>query len=97
MSMLPIVSAEQYAADRWPSATAGTVTVTQADGFVVCSWWKNVGSVPPYTGEYQYEWFPTSDAAYECHRLYEEGEFSRATAIGVFAAKGGMPTGGRVL
>jgi hypothetical protein len=72
--------------------------VTQADGFVVVSFWRNANSsVPPYSGEYQYEWFATSDEAYQAHREYEEGEFKRASARGIFAAKDGMPVGGRII
>ena len=83
----------------WPSPSAGAVTVTQADGFVVVSWWRTADckGVPPYSGEYQYEWFATLEQAERCHNDYEAGEFSRATARGIFAAKGGMPIGGRVL
>jgi len=81
----------------WPSKSAG-VMMTQADGFVCVSWWRDKDdAVPPHTGSYQYEWFDTAEAAYDSHREYEAGEYRRATAIGVFACKGGMPIGGRIL
>ena len=74
------------------------VTVTTANGFVVCSWWRDKSSpVPPYKGTYTYEHFDTLNEAYECHREYEAGEFANASARGVFAAVDGMPTGGRIV
>jgi len=81
----------------WPSKSAGEVSMTRGNGFVVVSWWRNADSVPPYSGEYQYECFDSLNDAYEAHRQYEAGEFSRATAMGIFATKNGMPIGGRIV
>lgn len=86
-----------------PSATADVplareVVMERVNGFVVVSWWRDkTCSVPPYKGSYQYEHFDALNDAYECLREYEAGEFSNATGMGVFAAKDGMPVGGRVL
>ncbi len=77
---------------------AAPVVVSQADGFVCVSWWRDKGNpVPPYKGTYSYEHFDTLNEAYACHRDYENGEFPNAQARGVFASQGGMPIGGRVL
>ncbi len=87
------------AAPGCPIAThADAITMTQADGFVVVSWWRDKSSpVPPYKGTYSYEHFDTLNEAYACHRDYENGEFANASAMGVFAALGGMPVGGRIV
>ena len=71
--------------------------MTTCNGWVVVSFWRNADSVPPYSGEFQYEHCDTLDEAYEKHREYEEGEFKRATARGIFAAVNGMPVGGRII
>lgn len=84
--------------NHWPSRLAGEVQMTQANGFVVVSWWRNADSaVPPYRGEFQYEHVDTLEQAERLHNEYEAGEFKRASARGIFAARDGMPVGGRVL
>lgn len=82
----------------WDTRQPAPVVVEQADGFVCVSWWRDKSNpVPPYKGTYQYDYFDTLNEAYEAHREYEAGEFANASARGVFAAKDGMPIGGRVV
>lgn len=75
--------------------TLSPVMMTQADGFVVVSWWRHADckAVPPYSGEYSYEHFDTLAEAEFCHAEYEAGEHSRAQARGIFAVRDGLPFG----
>ncbi len=87
-------------ADAWEVVTdAAPVTMTKATGFVTVSWWRDADctGVPPLKGSYSYEHCDTLEEAYDHHREYENGEFSRATAIGIFACVNGMPVGGRIV
>ena len=67
----------------------------QADAFVVVSWWQEKSS-DGRTGDYEYEHRPTLNDALDTYRDYEDGEFRRARAIGIFAVKDGLPIGGRL-
>jgi hypothetical protein len=75
-------------------ATIQSIT-SQSDGFVVVSLWKPEGQ-PLAKGDYEYEHQPTLNDALDLYRDYEDGQWSRARAIGVFAAKDGLPIGGRI-
>ena len=66
-----------------------------ADAFVVVSWWQ-AKSGDGRSGDYEYEHRPTLNDALDTYREYEDGEFRRARAVGIFAVKGGLPTGGRL-
>ena len=48
------------------------------------------------TGDYEYEHRPTLNDALDTYRDYEDGEFRRARAVGIFAVKDGLPIGGRL-
>ena len=72
-----------------------TALVAQADAFVVVSWWQEKSS-DGRTGDYEYEHRPTLNDALDTYRDYEDGEFRRARAIGIFAVKDGLPIGGRL-
>jgi len=67
----------------------------QADAFVVVSWWQEKSS-DGHAGDYEYEHRPTSNDALDTYRDYEDGEFRRARAVGIFAVKDGLPIGGRL-
>ena len=74
-----------------PSADDKSVVVTKAHGFVVVSWWQ------PYSGngrkgQFDYEWRETLNDALDLYREYQDGEYARGAAMGVFSADaGGMP------
>ena len=67
----------------------------QADGFVVVSWWQD-SSRDDRKGAYEYDHRPTLNEALEAYREYQDGEFDRARAVGVFAARDGLPIAGRL-
>lgn len=64
----------------------------QATEFVVVSLWKDRNS----GGEsYDYEPHATLNDALDTYREYEDGEYPRAQAVGIFPARLGMPLGSR--
>ena len=67
----------------------------RADGFVVVSWWQEKSS-DPQRGDYEYEHQPTLNDALDIYREYEDGEYQRARAIGIFAVKEGLPILGQL-
>ena len=67
----------------------------RADAFVVVSWWQEKSS-DGRAGDYEYEHRPTLNDALDTYRDYEDGEFRRARAVGIFAVKNGLPIGGRL-
>jgi hypothetical protein len=70
------------------------VSVTQADSFVVVSLWR---AKEGDGTSYDYETHTTLNAALDAYRDLEDGEYPRARAIGIFAAKNGMPVmGGQI-
>jgi hypothetical protein len=73
------------------TAAAETVTVTQADSFVVVSLWR---AKEGDGTSYDYETHGTLNDALDAYRELEDGEYPRARAVGIFAAKNGLPTGG---
>ena len=75
-------------------ATFQSIT-SQADGFVVVSLWKPEGQ-PLAKGGYEYEHQSTLNEALDLFRDYEDGQWERARAVGVFASKDGLPSGGRL-
>lgn len=72
-----------------------TALLQQADAFVVVSWWQDKSS-DGGTGDYEYEHRPTLNDALDTYREYEDGEFHRARAVGIFPVKDGLPIGGRL-
>jgi hypothetical protein len=75
------------------TAGAEPVTATAADSFVVVSLWR--AKEGEAGGDmYEYEAQPTLNAALDLLREYEDGEYPRARAVGIFAARNGLPTGG---
>jgi hypothetical protein len=67
----------------------------EADGFVVVSWWQD-RSGDGRKGSYEYDHRPSLDDALEAYREYQDGEYRRASAVGIFAARGGLPIAGRL-
>ena len=67
----------------------------QADGFVVVSWWRDRGG-DDAKGAYEYDHRPTLNDALEAYREYQDGEYARASAVGIFAARDGLPIAGRL-
>ena len=67
----------------------------EADGFVVVSWWQD-RSGNDRKGSFEYDHRPTLDDALEAYREYQDGEFERARAVGIFAARNGLPIAGRL-
>lgn len=61
-----------------------------ADGFVVVSEWATPRR------HYDYETHATLNDALDAYREYQDGEYERATAIGVFPVRNGMPIGSRI-
>jgi len=70
-------------------------TLQQADAFVVVSWWQK-RSADGRSGDYEYEHRATLNDALDTYRDYEDGEFRRARAVGIFAVKDGLPIGTRL-
>jgi hypothetical protein len=66
----------------YTSAEVGT-----ADAFVVVSLWDG--------RSYEYEPCTTLNDALDTYREYEDGEYPRAQAVGIFPARHGMPLGSR--
>lgn len=67
----------------------------EADAFVVVSWWQEKTG-DGRRGDYEYEHRPTLDEALYTYREYQDGEYQRARAIGIFAVREGLPIGGRI-
>lgn len=65
----------------------------QADAFVVVSWWQDGNGEG---GGYEYEHRRTLNDALDTYREYEDGEYRRARAVGIFAVRDGLPVGGRL-
>ena len=65
----------------------------EADGFVVVSWWQD-RSGDGHRGSYEYDHRPSLNDALEAYREYQDGEYARARAIGIFAARHGLPIAG---
>lgn len=69
--------------------------VRQADGFVVVSWWQERDG-DGRAGGFEYDHRPTLNEALDAYREYEDGEYERARAVGIFAARNGLPVAGRL-
>ena len=67
----------------------------RADAFVVVSWWQ-AKSGDGRCGDYEYEHRLTLNDALDTYREYEDGEYHRARAVGIFAVKDGLPIMGRL-
>lgn len=73
------------------AATEPRVQVTKAHGFVVVAWWQDT-SRDGTKGSYDYTFHKTLERALDDYREYQDGEYDRASAMGVFAADAaGMP------
>jgi hypothetical protein len=70
------------------------VTVTRCTEFVVVSFWQPDSSSS--NGSYHYEPFTDRRDADAVLAEYMHGEYPKARAIGMFAARHGMPIGGRL-
>lgn len=69
-----------------------TTTITQADAFVVVSWWQDESS-NVRKGNYSYEHCASLNEASDLYGEYDAGEYGRAQAVGIFPARNGMPCG----
>jgi hypothetical protein len=72
---------------------ARAVRVESADSFVVVSLWRSRSDGS--ADDYEYEPHATLNDALDAYREYEDGEYPRARAVGIFPARNGMPLGGR--
>jgi hypothetical protein len=77
------------------AAADRTSLLERADAFVVVSWWQHK-SGDGLGGDYEYEHRPTLNDALDSYREYEDGEYERARAVGIFAVRNGLPIGGRI-
>jgi hypothetical protein len=91
------MSSDKALASRAKAARAAdrAAVVQQADAFVVVSWWQDKNGDNGY-GLYEYEHRPTLNDALDLYREYEDGEYARARAVGIFAVTNGLPIGGRL-
>ena len=78
--------------DEACAARSEVVANVAPDAYVVVSWWQDRNG-PPRSGSYSYEYCGDLNAASDLYTEYEQGEYQRATAIGIFPAKDGMPCG----
>jgi hypothetical protein len=77
-----------------PMRTMADVQITEANGFVVVSRWaSHLHSRHRGAPTYEYETRDTLNDAFALFRDYESGEWARASAIGIFAVKDGLPFG----
>lgn len=74
---------------------ADSQSITAPDAYVVVTWWQD-RSGDPRTGKFEYEHCADLNEATDRYTEYETGEFRRATAIGIFPARNGMPCGGQL-
>ena len=63
-------------------ATVQSIT-SQSDGFVVVSLWKPEGQQLA-SGSYEYEHRPSLNDALDLYRDYQDGQWDRARAVGIF-------------
>lgn len=70
------------------------VNTMRCDSFVVVSFWQPKSGSSE--GDYDYETHATLNEALDAYRELEDGEYPRARAIGIFAARYGMPVGSRI-
>ena len=69
-----------------------TPAAPAADAYVVVSFWRDRAGLAG-AGSYEYEHRDSLNDAADLHAEYEAGEYQRATAIGIFPARDGMPCG----
>ena len=82
--------------NRLSASEADRISLTQrADAFDVVSWWKEKGG-EGRRSSFDYEHLPTLNDALDTYREYEDGEYERAHAVGIFAVKDGLPIAGRL-
>ncbi|TAJ82892.1 hypothetical protein [Reyranella sp.] len=75
--------------------TDTTTSITQADAFVVVSWWQDESS-NARKGHYSYEHCASPNEVSDLYGEYDSGEYGRAHAVGMFPARNGMPSGERL-
>ncbi len=74
-----------------PQAAEQPITVTKASGFVVVSWWQSRSS-DDRKGTFEYSHCRTLKEALSEYEEYQDGEYDRATAMGIFACdEAGLP------
>ena len=74
-----------------PAANDQSVIVTKAHGFVVVSWWQNK-SGDGHKGLFDYEHRATLNEALDLYREYQDGEYARASEMGIFSVDAaGLP------
>ena len=67
------------------------VNVTAADSFIVVSLWR---AKEGDGTSYDYQTHGTLNEALDAYRELENNEYPRARAVGIFAARNGMPIAG---
>jgi hypothetical protein len=80
------------APDSLPIHATTPVSIQEADGWVVVAWWQVSGG-NARDGHYEYHHCATENDAADTYDEYERGEYARATAVGIFPAKHGLPFG----
>ena len=78
---------DSYMSDALP------VTVSQADGFVVVTF-RNGDDLVRET--YDYDHCRTLNDALDSYREYEDGQYERSEAVGIFPVKNGLPLGSKL-
>ena len=67
------------------------ISVTTASGFVVVSWWQD-SSRSDLKGGFEYDHFVKLNDALDLYEEFQNGEWSRAREMGIFACDAcGMP------
>lgn len=79
--------------DAFACPTDRADLLPEAEGFVVVSWWQD-RSGDGRRGSYEYDHRPSLNDALEAYREYQDGEYARARAVGIFAARHGLPIAG---
>jgi hypothetical protein len=67
--------------------------ITEADGFVVVSIWTPARYE---STRHTYDWFQHLEDAVAYHRALRAGKVTDYTANGIFAARDGLPVGGKL-
>lgn len=72
------------------------ISLQPIDGYVVVSRFLQ-DEIPGRPPQYSYEHYMTLSDAEKAYGEIERGEYPKFREVGIFAAKNGMPIGGRVL
>lgn len=73
----------------WPGIEEQGMSTTS---YAVVTFWQD-RSGDGRKGSYDYQHHGDLNAALDSYREYQDGEFARATAVGIFEARNGLPIG----